>query len=104
LPKLTTLDPCRFITAPESRLGRNGAQEIKSHPFFEGVDWSTIRYIDAPFIPALKSITDTSYFPTDDLAEVPDMPQTEGNSKAQSDLPFLGYTFRRFSTNEQALF
>lgn len=91
-----------FIREPENRLGRDGAQQIKEHPFFAGVDWTTIRQIDAPFIPALKSITDTSYFPTDDLNEVPDMPTTDGNAK-HSDLPFLGYTFRRFSTHEQAL-
>ncbi len=85
-------------------MGRNGAQEIKEHPFFAGVDWASIRHIDAPFIPALKSVTDTSYFPTDDLQEVPDMPATETSGKTQSDLPFLGYTFRRFSANEHQLF
>lgn len=41
--------------------------QIKAHPFFYGVDWDSIRHIDAPFVPHLKSITDTSYFPTDEL-------------------------------------
>ncbi|KDN42079.1 kinase-like protein [Tilletiaria anomala UBC 951] len=91
-----------FLREPENRLGRNGAQDIKDHPFFAGVDWTTIRQIDAPFIPALKSITDTSYFPTDDLNEVPDMPTTDSSSK-QSDLPFLGYTFRRYVSNEHQI-
>lgn len=92
-----------FVREPENRLGRlGGAQEIKDHPFFAGVDFSTIRQIDAPFIPALRSVTDTSYFPTEDLNEVPDLPPAAEHGK-QSDLPFLGYTFRRFSTNEEAL-
>ena len=49
------------------RLGRKGATEIKEHPFFSGVDWSMLRDMEAPFVPELKSMTDTSYFPTDDL-------------------------------------
>lgn len=48
--------------------------QIKAHPFFYGVDWATIRQIDAPFVPHLRSITDTSYFPTDELPQVPEEP------------------------------
>lgn len=92
-----------LVREPENRLGRYGAQEIKDHPFFAGVDFSTIRYIGAPFIPALRSGTDTSYFPTEELDEVPDLPSMAADQSKQSDLPFLGYTFRRFSTNEEAL-
>lgn len=33
----------RLITDSDNRLGRNGAEEIKNHPFFEGMDWSTLR-------------------------------------------------------------
>ncbi|GBB97232.1 hypothetical protein RclHR1_29440002 [Rhizophagus clarus] len=93
----------RLICAPEQRLGRHGAEEIKVHPFFAGVDWDTIRSIEAPFVPNLKSITDTSYFPTDDLDKIPEQPQTieRNNSNAtgeynQKDLAFVGYTYKRF--------
>lgn len=34
----------RFCTDSENRIGSNGVEEIKSHPFFEGVDWGHIRY------------------------------------------------------------
>jgi hypothetical protein len=44
-------------------------EQIKSHQFFYGVDWSIIRQIDAPFVPRLRSITDTSYFPVEDLEQ-----------------------------------
>ncbi|RXK42351.1 AGC/NDR/NDR protein kinase [Tremella mesenterica] len=72
---------------------RYTVEQIKSHPFFYGVDWASIREIDAPFVPHLRSITDTSYFPTDELDQVPEIPQgAEMGPDAKKDLAFLGYT------------
>lgn len=65
--------------------------------FFYGVDWESIRDIDAPFVPHLRSITDTSYFPTDELDQVPEVPSgADSGPDAKKDLAFLGYTFRRY--------
>ena len=33
----------KLIADSEVRLGRNGAEEIKQHPFFEGFDWEGVR-------------------------------------------------------------
>lgn len=93
----------RLICDAERRLGRNGAQEIKDHPFFKGVDWANIRNGQAPFVPTLSSITDTSYFPTEDLENVPHQPElanypTPDQFGHQKDLAFVGYTFKRFQT------
>lgn len=63
----------RLLCNADQRLGRYGADEIKAHPFFKGIDWVNIRKMQAPFIPALKSMTDTSYFPTEDLNDIPDI-------------------------------
>ena len=52
----------RFICEPEHRLGVNGVEEIKSHPFFKGTDWTNIRHTIAPFIPDLSSDVDTTNF------------------------------------------
>lgn len=106
----------RLLTSSDRRLGRHGgAAEIKQHPFFRGVDWETIRRVDAPFIPKLKSITDTRFFPTDELENVPDSPamtrahkqqQQQGDLKnPKEDLPFIGYTYSRFDylTRKNAL-
>ena len=46
----------------DERLGVNGVEEIKVHPFFAGVDWKRIRDKKAPNIPELKSDIDTSNF------------------------------------------
>ncbi|KAI9283475.1 serine/threonine-protein kinase orb6 [Umbelopsis sp. AD052] len=91
----------RLICNPDQRLGRNGADEIKAHPFFYGVNWDKIRSLPAPHVPQLRSITDTSYFPTEDLEAVPDavdaMNHTYGQDNSeQKDLAFVGYTFKRF--------
>jgi hypothetical protein len=67
---------------------------MKKHPFFFGVDWNTIRHIDAPFVPNLRSITDTSYFPTDELDQVPEDITDGDNTGANKDLAFLGYVMR----------
>ena len=105
----------RLLTHADERLGSHGgADEIKAHPFFRGVDWSTIRQVEAPYIPKLSSITDTRFFPTDELENVPDSPamaqaarQREqmmkqgggvlnNGSSIKEDLPFIGYTYARF--------
>ncbi|KAB5595576.1 hypothetical protein CTheo_1037 [Ceratobasidium theobromae] len=89
----------RLICGQDQRLN---VEHIKQHHFFYGVDWATIRNIDAPFIPHLRSITDTSYFPTEEYANVPEQPVGADTSGAHKDLAFLGYTFKRFSINSHA--
>jgi protein-serine/threonine kinase len=80
----------RLLTGADNRLN---IDQIKSHPFFYGVDWATIRNIDAPFVPNLKNQFDTSYFPTEDLDQVPDLPASGRTGEAPAkDLAFLGYT------------
>lgn len=82
------------MTSPDRRLS---ADQIKKHPFFYGVDWDSIRRIDAPFIPNLRSITDTSYFPTDEIDQTPAEAPAATAGGAQKDLAFLGCvgSFRR---------
>ncbi|TPX38876.1 hypothetical protein SeLEV6574_g07549 [Synchytrium endobioticum] len=89
----------RLLCDAESRLI---VDQIKSHPFFKGIDWQNLRRTRAPFIPELKSITDTSYFPTEELAGVSDqvmMSVEQGNMGTDmgtgrvgtsKDLAFLG--------------
>jgi serine/threonine kinase 38 len=45
----------RLICDAETRLGRNGVEEIKKHPFFKGLDWDTLRDLTPPYIPQVTS-------------------------------------------------
>ena len=41
-----------------------------------------------------RSVTDTSYFPTEDLNDVPEQPVGQPGESGSKDLAFLGYTVR----------
>lgn len=58
---------------PARRLGVNGAQEIKNHPFFKVIDWKKLlqKKIQPPFKPAVASAIDTSNFDSEFTAEPP---------------------------------
>lgn len=109
----------RLLCDADQRLGLYGADEIKAHPFFRGIDWDNLRRQKAPFVPVIKSITDTSYFPSDldkatseedhPAAAAAAAANADGNDAGESgatftsllrkkDLAFVGYSFRRFES------
>ncbi|KAH8194460.1 hypothetical protein TruAng_011369 [Truncatella angustata] len=97
-----------LICNTENRLGRGGAQELKTHRFFQGVEFDSLRRIRAPFEPRLTSAIDTTYFPTDEIDQTDNATvlraQVIASGKLPEDtpemsLPFIGYTFKRFDNN-----
>ncbi|XP_030627753.1 rho-associated protein kinase 2 [Chanos chanos] len=86
---------CAFLTDREVRLGRNGVEEIKRHPFFKNDQWnfSTIRDSVAPVVPELSSDIDTSNFDEieDDKGDVETFPTPKAFVGNQ--LPFVGFTY-----------
>ncbi|XP_018123419.1 rho-associated protein kinase 1 [Xenopus laevis] len=86
---------CAFLTDREVRLGRNGVEEIKRHPFFKNDQWAweTLRDTVAPVVPDLISDIDTSNF--DDLEEDKGDEETFPMPKAfvGNQLPFVGFTY-----------
>ncbi|PFH53787.1 hypothetical protein AMATHDRAFT_187183 [Amanita thiersii Skay4041] len=47
----------------------DGAEYIKAHPWFKGIDWTNIRRYPAPYKPELRSSEDTRHFDSDIPAE-----------------------------------
>ncbi len=52
----------RLCSGADSRLGMEGAAEIKQHLFFHSVPFDTLRRQTAPYIPKIRYQTDTSNF------------------------------------------
>lgn len=46
----------KLVTEPNERLGINGIEEFKAHPFFFGIEWNKIRDKKAPFIPEVSKV------------------------------------------------
>lgn len=93
----------KLVTDSETRLGRNGgAEEIKKHPFFEGMDWDKLRKQKAPYIPSVTSEISTENF--DKFEEEEPFYPNNGNQSAAAlrknpnakrlDMNFIGYTYK----------
>ncbi|XP_013925089.1 PREDICTED: serine/threonine-protein kinase LATS2 [Thamnophis sirtalis] len=96
----------KLCCSAEERLGRNGADDIKDHIFFDSIDFSTdIRRQPAPYVPKISHPMDTSNFdpveedgPWDDSSEDNARawdPQASSNGK-HTEHAFYEFTFRRF--------
>ena len=55
MERLLSVDPIR-------RLGANGAEEVKAHPWFSDIEWDKVTAIEAAFIPQVTDPESTDYF------------------------------------------
>ena len=82
----------KMVNNANERLGINGADEIKKHPFFENINWENIRNTTAPFIPELKNDYDNKYFEKFETIE-PFYPPNKKKYK-RKDIEYMGYTYK----------
>ncbi|KAI3772972.1 hypothetical protein L6452_04168 [Arctium lappa] len=82
------------------RLGSKGADEIKAHPWFKGIDWDRIYQMEAAFIPEVNDELDTQNFEKFEESEH----QIKSSSRSgpwrrmlsSKDINFVGYTYKNF--------
>ena len=104
----------KWCCGPEERLGKNGAEEIKKHPFFQSIDFdrSDFRQQKAPYVPPLEGPTDTSNFDLQEEDHIGTSSEMNGTGRDRAedyvngdrldyngkhpDHAFFEFTFRRF--------
>ncbi|KAL8139041.1 hypothetical protein V2J09_005042 [Rumex salicifolius] len=74
----------KLLCNVNQRLGSKGAEEIKVHSFFDGVEWERIYHMEAAFIPEVNDELDTQNFEKFD------------EMLSSKDLNFVGYTYKNF--------
>lgn len=86
-----------FLTDQSVRLGKNGVEEIKAHPFFKNETWTfdNIHQSVPPLIPDLEKDDDTRHFDyvDDNDGNLEDNRFPVPKAFAGDQLPFVGFTY-----------
>lgn len=89
----------RLMSEADVRLGKNGADEIKQHPYFRGVDWQNMRAVKPPNIPVFTSEISNENFDKFDeeklaLEERKFSKRNLYGGKHKFDLDFIDFTYK----------
>eukprot|EP01121_Diplochlamys_sp_Union-15-3_P013733 TRINITY_DN4300_c0_g1_i3.p1 TRINITY_DN4300_c0_g1~~TRINITY_DN4300_c0_g1_i3.p1 ORF type:complete len:541 (-),score=97.29 TRINITY_DN4300_c0_g1_i3:80-1654(-) len=97
----------RFLSDRSKRIGRNGVEEIQSHPFFSKLNgkWGILRRLTAPIIPIIEHPLDTQHFPhlSDEEEDREEeevekgFPVFKGRRLRKTDIPFIGFTYKNLA-------
>ncbi|KAI1142684.1 hypothetical protein F5Y05DRAFT_408132 [Hypoxylon sp. FL0543] len=60
--KLLCIDPQQRLGANREDKYASGGEEIRNHPWFNGINWDTLLQDDAQFVPQPENPEDTEYF------------------------------------------
>ncbi|KAH3680821.1 hypothetical protein WICPIJ_008104 [Wickerhamomyces pijperi] len=91
---------------PDQRLGSNGAEEIKSHPYFKDIDWESLWDVDGTFKPVVEDPENTDYF-EDRGASLLDFPVEDNvdtsheNSRSNSNTGTVPYSHPKISVEDE---
>ncbi|XP_072885578.1 serine/threonine-protein kinase MRCK beta-like isoform X2 [Hemitrygon akajei] len=85
----------RLVCSREERLGQNGVEDFKQHPFFCGIAWDLLGQCQPPFLPDVTDPTDTSNFDVEeeDFSATETVRPVSHSVLSGIHLPFVGFTF-----------
>lgn len=91
----------KLLCDVENRLGTHGIKEIKSHPFFLGINWDSLHIADPPYHPPMEHELDTQNFEqydddNDDLTQSFDHRSSISRNRPVADPHFVGYTYKNW--------
>lgn len=86
----------RLMCDVDNRLGSNGVAEIKSHPFFRGMDWEGLYKQTPPYQPTIKHELDTQNFEEFQEETDPTAKPARVWKRRDPDQLFVGYTYKNW--------
>ncbi|VVA16097.1 PREDICTED: serine/threonine-kinase [Prunus dulcis] len=98
----------KLLCNVDQRLGTKGADEIKAHSWFKGIEWDKLYQMKAAFIPEVNDELDTQNFEKFEEGDN----QIESSTRSgpwrkmlsSKDVNFVGYTYKNFEiVNENQL-
>lgn len=94
-PKLQNLVCLLLEKDPLKRIGKNGSGEVKSHPWFEKVNWNALanKSIKAPFVPILTSDADHSNFDEEFTTKSINSYSENKSGMDEESVEFVGFNF-----------
>jgi serine/threonine-protein kinase RIM15 len=92
--RLMCSDPAERLGANKDEKFASGGEEIRSHPWFDDLNWETLRDDEASFIPAPENPEDTEYFDTRGAAMANFTPEFEDQATSTAGTPSADYPDR----------
>ncbi|CAN6458898.1 unnamed protein product [Victoria cruziana] len=98
----------KLLCNVEQRLGTKSADEIKSHPWFRGVQWDRLYQMEAAFVPEVNDELDTQNFEKFEESGAPIHASSRSGPwrkmLSSKDVNFVGYTYKNFDiVNDQQM-
>ncbi|KAL6532429.1 hypothetical protein OROGR_014399 [Orobanche gracilis] len=91
---------CKLLCNVDKRLGTRGADEIKGHLWFKGIEWDKLYQKEAAFIPEVNDELDTQNFEKFEESDSQNPSTTKAGPwrkmLSSKDVNFMGYTYKNF--------
>ncbi|OLN94222.1 Serine/threonine-protein kinase cbk1 [Colletotrichum chlorophyti] len=85
------------VERPREHVFEDDASEIKTHPWFGGIDWEALRFMRPEWVPQINSYADTQYFdeeePISDWSETADTSVMDVESRQEHEHEFSTLNF-----------